>query len=208
MSNATPRKKPLQQRARNTVQKLLQATAELIEANGVDALTTNHIAERAGVNIASLYQYFPNKEALLAALLENYFQEISKTLNDVLVAQADLPIADSTRIWCVAALAYFRERPQLVQMILKFQHHPNELPSAKLFEYRLIEAMRRFLAPRRNQLVVPDLELAIQVAYTACAAVLTRHLLDPLPYHSDEMIANELVRMMEGYFHLSPPKED
>lgn len=200
MTSATPRKKPLQQRARNTVQKLLQATAELLETSGLETLTTNHIAERAGVNIASLYQYFPNKESILAALLESYFQEISKALNDVLVAQADLPIADSTRLWCIGALAYFRERPQLLQVVMRFQQQPSELPSGKLFEYRLTEAMRRFLLPRRDQLAVPDLELAIQVAFTACSAVLSRHLLDPLPYHSDAMVADELVRMMVGYF--------
>lgn len=201
MSYAEPRKQPKQQRARNRVQKLLDATAELIETNGLEALTTNHIAERAGVNIASLYQYFPNKESILAALLESYLQEISKALNDVLVSQADLAIDESTRLWCLATLGYFRARPVVLQILMRFQQQPAEMPSAKGFEYRITETMRRFLLPRRAELAPPDIELAIQIAFTACSAVLSRHLLDPQPYHSDEMVAAELSRLMMGYFH-------
>lgn len=200
MTNADPRKKPQQPRARNTVKRILAATADIVEELGVDAITTNLIAERANVNIASLYQYFPNKEAIVTALLESYFQEISHTLNAVLMAQTDMAIADSTRLWSHAALSYFRERQGLLTLLVRLQQNTDELSAVKVMEYRLREAMRRFLAPRREALNVPDLELAIQVSYIACTAVLTRHLLDPLPYHSDEAVVAEVVRLMVGYF--------
>lgn len=64
------RRQPLQARARETVERFLDATARLLDEIGFEAITTNEIAERAGVNVSSLYKYFPNKYAVLAALAE------------------------------------------------------------------------------------------------------------------------------------------
>ncbi|MFP6730961.1 MAG: TetR/AcrR family transcriptional regulator [Alphaproteobacteria bacterium] len=60
-----PRKEPKQARARRTFERILSATGELLDEVGIDHVTTNLVAARAGVNIASLYKYFPNKYALL-----------------------------------------------------------------------------------------------------------------------------------------------
>lgn len=64
----TPRKEPRQPRARATVDALVIAAEQLTRELGVEAWTTNHVAERAGASIGSLYQYFPSKESLLVAL--------------------------------------------------------------------------------------------------------------------------------------------
>lgn len=63
------RKTPKQKRSREMVERLLDATAITLAERGLDDTTTNHIAEKAGVSIGSLYQYFPDKEALLDALM-------------------------------------------------------------------------------------------------------------------------------------------
>lgn len=64
-----PRKIPLQSRSKATFDAFIEATACILETDGLDAVTTNAVAKRAGYGIASLYQYFPSKHALLAALL-------------------------------------------------------------------------------------------------------------------------------------------
>jgi AcrR family transcriptional regulator len=64
------KKPPRQQRSREMVERLLDATAATLAERGLDNTTTNHIAERAGVSIGSLYQYFSDKQALVEALLE------------------------------------------------------------------------------------------------------------------------------------------
>ncbi len=63
-----PRKMPKQERAREAVAAIEQACLKILETEGRPHLTTNRIAEVAGVNIASLYQYFPNKDAILASV--------------------------------------------------------------------------------------------------------------------------------------------
>lgn len=69
------RRRPTQERSRQTVDAILEAAAEVFEAEGFDG-TTERIVERAGVSVGSMYQYFPNKSALLVALAERYADEM------------------------------------------------------------------------------------------------------------------------------------
>lgn len=71
-SDSLPKKRPVQRRARATVDAIIEATAHILVRDGYDTLSTNRIAERAGVSIGSLYQYFPNKEALVGELVDRY----------------------------------------------------------------------------------------------------------------------------------------
>jgi AcrR family transcriptional regulator len=67
-----PRKRPQQRRSRLTIDSLFEATIQVLLANGLDGITTIQIADRAGVSVGSLYQYFPNKRALLAAIVKRH----------------------------------------------------------------------------------------------------------------------------------------
>jgi AcrR family transcriptional regulator len=69
-SAAPPRRTPRQRRSRAIVAAIVEAGRRLLEAEGPSALTTNRIAERAGVSIGSLYRYFPNKEAIVSAIYD------------------------------------------------------------------------------------------------------------------------------------------
>src|SRR5215475_14023896 len=80
----SPRKTPRQDRSRATVEALLDATADILTRQGYAKLTTNRIAERAGVNIASLYQYFPGKEAIVAELRRRHGAEQRAAVRSVL----------------------------------------------------------------------------------------------------------------------------
>ena len=75
------RKHPRQTRAKATVERILQATRELIAEEGYAAIGTATIAEKAGVNIASLYQYFPNRETILLGLYEEAANQGAHKLN-------------------------------------------------------------------------------------------------------------------------------
>jgi AcrR family transcriptional regulator len=71
-----PRKKPQQRRSRVTIDTIFEATIQVLLANGLDKVTTIQIADRAGVSVGSLYQYFPNKRALMAAVVKRHVGEV------------------------------------------------------------------------------------------------------------------------------------
>lgn len=74
------RKSPVQHRSRRTVDGILSATARILVEDGYSAITTNDVAAAAGVSIGSLYQYFPNKDALLRALVERHLEDVERSL--------------------------------------------------------------------------------------------------------------------------------
>lgn len=86
MSGLKPRKHPTQPRAVETVACILEAAAQILEVQGFEAFNTNAVAERAGVSIGSLYQYFPGKKALLIALMQ---REKERFRDDAFAALAE-----------------------------------------------------------------------------------------------------------------------
>ncbi|MCR9222306.1 MAG: TetR family transcriptional regulator [Alphaproteobacteria bacterium] len=78
------RRVPRQQRSRERVDRLLAAAEGLIAETGADALKMNAVAERAGVPIGSLYQYFPDKSALMHALADRSFAECRRCIEEAL----------------------------------------------------------------------------------------------------------------------------
>ncbi|MEO8609911.1 MAG: TetR/AcrR family transcriptional regulator [Chloroflexota bacterium] len=82
------RRKPRQARSQQRVDQLLNTAETLFAELGYEVVTTNLIASRAGVPIGSLYQFFPNKEALLDGLIERYVTELRSTLDSTLSAEA------------------------------------------------------------------------------------------------------------------------
>src|ERR1700733_10589711 len=75
-----PRKSPVQARSAASVQALLEATIQVLLNVGKERLTTTKVALRAGVSVGTLYQYFPNKSALLQASLERHLAEVAEVV--------------------------------------------------------------------------------------------------------------------------------
>src|ERR1700749_1182397 len=72
-----PRKMPVQTRATVTVGAISEATIQVLLSHGGDRLTTTRVAERAGVSVGTLYQYYPNKKSLLFAVLEDHLDKVT-----------------------------------------------------------------------------------------------------------------------------------
>ena len=75
-----PLKRPKQKRSLETFSSILQAALIVLEEEGFDAFNTNRVAEKAGVSISSLYQYFPNKESILGELIIDFISNQDKTV--------------------------------------------------------------------------------------------------------------------------------
>src|SRR6187551_3920376 len=82
------RREPRQGRSRQTVHAVLGAVARVIRREGVDAVTTNRIAEAAGVSIGSLYQYFPNKKAIFSALHARHVEDVHQVIERTMVERS------------------------------------------------------------------------------------------------------------------------
>jgi AcrR family transcriptional regulator len=98
-ASAEPRKLPRQRRSVETVDRILDAAARIFDERGYRATTTNHVAAEAGVSIGSVYQYFPNKDALLVALAERHLDEVADRFGERLMLLRDEqpPIAATVR---------------------------------------------------------------------------------------------------------------
>lgn len=120
-----PRRKPVQGRARATVERVLAAAAAVIEEGGVAAGTTDRIAERAGVSVGTLYQYFPSKEAVLSALLDSELAQTTRRLQAwVGSALANRPgLRDALADLVGDVLAQRAERPRLRSLLLEEAVH-------------------------------------------------------------------------------------
>ena len=77
LSAFEPRKTPVQTRAAVTVEAISEATIQVLLSHGGDRLTTTRVAERAGVSVGTLYQYYPNKKSLLFAVLEDHLEKVT-----------------------------------------------------------------------------------------------------------------------------------
>jgi AcrR family transcriptional regulator len=108
------RKTPRQKRSADTVAVIVEAAARILEQHGFEGFNTNAIAEKAGVSIGSLYQYFPSKNALLSALMEREAAPLLKVEEDLAAIQ-DWKAA--LRVYIRASIRYQMRRPRLAQLI-------------------------------------------------------------------------------------------
>jgi AcrR family transcriptional regulator len=89
-----PRKTPVQERAAVTVEAISEATVQVLLTHGSDRLTTTRVADRAGVSVGTLYQYFPNKRALLFAVLKAHLNAVSERVEAACERARRRPLAD------------------------------------------------------------------------------------------------------------------
>ncbi|MGC4061019.1 MAG: TetR/AcrR family transcriptional regulator [Aquabacterium sp.] len=96
------RKRPTQVRAQRSVEAIFEATAQIVDNEGLDALTTNKIAARAGVSVGTLYQYFPRKEMVLEAMIvaerERVMDEMQRILDEVVSGACDPLVGARKRV--------------------------------------------------------------------------------------------------------------
>lgn len=109
-----PRKSPEQSRSAETVRTILEGAARVLEAHGLDGYTTNAVAARAGVSIGSVYQYFPCKEALTAALVA---RETGLLIEAVRIAPAAPTLEDGLSRIVRAGVAHQMARPRLALLL-------------------------------------------------------------------------------------------
>jgi AcrR family transcriptional regulator len=199
----SPRKAPRQERSRQTVEAILDAAARVFERHGYAAGTTNRIAERAGVSIGSLYQYYPNKDAVLVALVERHLDEGVATLGPVLerLVADPPPLADGLRRVVEAMVALHRDRPALHRVLFEEAPRPPALRRRlAALDRAASEAVAAYLRARPGELAPGrDPALAARLAVQVIETVTHNVVLRPDPGVSTDTYISETVALLEGY---------
>lgn len=151
-----PLKAPLQRRSKVTYDAIIEATTQLLTEKGYAATTTNHIAERAGVSIGSLYQYFPNKEAIAVELLQRHIVNGPSYMASQVAQSMKNLCAPAEIVKCAieAACDYHAENPALHKVLEEEVPHPQHIRDAiTLNENFYIEAVANWIEQQRPQQV-------------------------------------------------------
>ncbi|MDX3226772.1 TetR/AcrR family transcriptional regulator [Streptomyces sp. ME19-01-6] len=179
---STPRKRPRQKRSQQTYDAILDAAAHVFEDLGYTGATTNKIAERAGVSIGSLYQYFPDKDALLYALGERHMHGLAAELASVMAGlRASAPPADRTVRTLYETVAALHSTDPRLHRLLYDQAPRPAAASARLRAFQSAMAAEVEYHLRRLDLGAPDPVLTAVLLVQAAEAQIHGAILDPPP---------------------------
>jgi AcrR family transcriptional regulator len=148
-SPTSPRKSPRQERSRRTVERILDAAARIFHEQGYAAATTNDIADEADVSVGSLYQYFPNKGALLVALTARHIEDTTAGLADLL---SGLDAEAGFEVILRAVVDFLVEQHDLDDLHLLVMHRAPRTHAINLeldrARSQLVDLASHLLAPR------------------------------------------------------------
>lgn len=198
------KRKPIQRRAQATREAVVQAAAQLLGRHGYAQLTTNHVAERAGVSIGSVYEYFRNKEALVQAVLDTHLSAgealLSRRAAELGQGALRRPLRALVEGWVDTMLELHADNPKLHRVL------SSEVPRTRAIEARVaaLEAQAvaavSALLSAHPEAKVSSVELAARLVVDAVEALTHRWALDeagqPVP---KERLRAELVHMLTAY---------
>jgi len=195
----TPRKAPRQARSRATVDAILDAAARVLVERGYAATTTNAVAEVAGVSVGSLYQYFPNKDSLIAALHDRHGRQMSALLDAALLRHRGASLPEALAGVIESAVKAHQLDADLHRVlekqVLGLDQFPGEDESVDEIERRL----RELLEAHRADIVVEDLRLATWMLMHAVHALIHAVVLERPSGVSVKAATRETVRMALAY---------
>ena len=191
-----PRKLPSQERSRFTVDAILEAAADILVREGYARLTTNRIADRAGVNVASLYQYFPGKHAIVAELQRRHGAAERAAVREILVRRRQHGLESTLRALVSRGVAAHAVSPALHRVFAE------QLPALRYGEIQeadgpVFSDVRRFL--ERSTVGVTGLEFAMWMVATVAHAAIHNGIVERPEEVANGRLVDELVFMLRRY---------
>lgn len=198
MSDNSVRRVPQGERGRKRVALILSAAEQELEETGYEHMTTNAVAARAGISIGSIYQFYPNKDALVEALAEKYHQEI-RLLYDRLFAEVDptLPLVHMIDHLIDPLVAYNAQNRAFESLFCSATSPLRQMEAVGRLRSEIIERIAAVFAALRPAMEEQQRRLYIRVAVHAVEALL------PLASIGEEQerstVLLEIKRMLLSY---------
>lgn len=194
-----PKKRPAQQRSQATYDALVDACTGLLPELGFAGTTTNHIAQRAGVSVASLYEYFPGKDAIVAKVAERLVQRVIARLGEGLPRVLAAPADDSVRLWIDLIYRTVAREKELVAVFQREVPYTNQLEPVQAIGDRLLE-FSQGLRTRVGNFVRSDLSDAhLHLLINLVSSTILQCVLDPPSDISRRALLEELTLRVEEW---------
>ena len=195
------RRSPVRERAVVTVDAIIEAAGQVFARHGYAAGTTDRIADHAGVSVGTVYEHFPDKDAILVALVERHLDDAQAALTPLLtdlVTQAP-PIEDGVARMLRALVALHRAHPALHRVL--FEEAPRPAPLRRRLDRTVesaVEAVQGYL-DGRPEVVVPDRLVAAQLVVQVAESVTHGLVISPQGGADPDAYVRETERMLVRY---------
>jgi AcrR family transcriptional regulator len=193
------RKQPVQDRAKVTSNAILEAAEIIIIKEGYEKATTNYIAERAGVSIGSLYQYFTNKDAIISALIEQEVSKVANGIRQVLREAMELPLEQASRACYRFLLINLRAKKELFYLLPKRSPELIELTQNLSVEKFTHQTNLALLEQHAHEIRVPDIEKALVILEIGILANIRKFVMGEHMEMSDDEFIDALARLSTVY---------
>ncbi|MGB3425827.1 MAG: TetR/AcrR family transcriptional regulator [Castellaniella sp.] len=194
-----PRRIPRQSRSRALVDAVLEATARVLTERGYAGTNTNLVADRAGVSVGSVYQYFPNKDSLLTALHERHAMEMHAAMETVLAGSHPPGLRGKLAAVVHAWLAAHQVAPELHRVLEKefpfFDAPPDQSPADQGIRRRI----RQLLEDHRDEIVPADRDLATWMVLQTMESLIHAAVIPPGAPHPARQVEQAIIDMLDGY---------
>jgi AcrR family transcriptional regulator len=193
-----PRKTPVQARSTLTVEAITEATIQVLLSHGTERLTTTRVAERAGVSVGTLYQYYPNKQSLMCALLDQKLERVSTAIEAACLAARGKSVGEMVRVVVERFVDAKMHRADISTALYKISEDVGGPEIVRRSGLRAVKALQAMFATAPDTAAKPDY-FTVQVMFSAMAGA-TRFVLEAGA--SPAMVRKlreHLVLLCEGY---------
>lgn len=188
------------------VRKVIEATAQVIGDVGLEATSTNKIAARAGVAIGSIYQYFPNKETLIDALLDDRLHRLEALAATRMEALKNRSYPEAADAMMRATIAFCEAEPGITAMLASRAVAPQPNSRDHALYQRVHAIARTYLLAHADHLTVDDVELAATISTRVVANFAPWIALSVTDHAERERHIVEVVRMLSLWVGAQQPQ--
>lgn len=195
-----PRKTPVQARSAVTVGALHIAIIQVLTQEGLSRCTTTRVAERAGMSVGSLYQYYPNRDALLAAVLKKHLDSVAGAVDRACREYRDKPVSEMASALVTAFIAVKLHDPEKSKALYAVAGERGGPELVADMHMRMVAAIAAMLASAPDA-HFDDPYMTSAIAFNALVGPVRALLEGHVPAGFEARLEGQLVRLLTAYLH-------